>query len=119
MQSRRIDRFVTPRQQPPAAGGVLRRADLRRAKPIGRLAGVDLTAFQLVDRIGLQQATDFVLGSYVDLSCGLWRIPVTASAGSILGMLLLGLARGRARDGAWRPAAVVRMGFHPAPDRSS
>ncbi|MDA3646689.1 hypothetical protein LZ318_02195 [Saccharopolyspora indica] len=62
-------------------------------------AGVDLTAFQLVDRIGLQQATDFVLSSYVDLSYGLWRIPVTASAGSILGMLLLVI-------GAWRAGVL-------------
>ncbi|MER7079638.1 hypothetical protein SAMN02982929_03085 [Saccharopolyspora kobensis] len=62
-------------------------------------SGVDLTAFQLVDRIGLQQATDFVLSSYVDLSYGLWRIPVTASAGSILGMLLLVL-------GAWRAGVL-------------
>lgn len=55
-------------------------------------SGIDLTAFELVDRMGLEQATSFVMGSYVDLSYGLWRIPVTASAGSILGAVLLAIA---------------------------
>jgi hypothetical protein len=31
---------------------------------------VDLTAFELVDRMGLEQATSAVMGSYVDLSSG-------------------------------------------------
>jgi hypothetical protein len=52
-------------------------------------SGVDQTGFQLVDTVGLQQATTTVLGSYGDLSYGLWRIPVTASVGSIAGTLLL------------------------------
>lgn len=59
-------------------------------------AGVDRTAFQLVDKLGLRQATDFVLESYVDLSYGLWRIPVTVSVGTILGMLLLAIGAYRA-----------------------
>lgn len=60
-------------------------------------SGIDLTAFELVDRMGLEQATSFVMGSYVDLSYGLWRIPVTASAGSIVGAVLLAIAGWRAR----------------------
>jgi hypothetical protein len=59
-------------------------------------SGVDLTAFSLVDRIGVSQATSFVMESYVDLSYGLWRIPVTASAGSIVGAVLLAVAGWRA-----------------------
>ena len=64
-------------------------------------AGVDLTAFELVDRVGLEQATSFVLGSYVDLSYGLWRVPVTASSGSIAGAVLLVVA-------GWRKLGLVR-----------
>jgi hypothetical protein len=45
-------------------------------------SGVDLTAFELVDRMGLERATAFVMESYVDVSYGLWRVPVAASAGS-------------------------------------
>lgn len=73
------------------------------ASLFGRLyfAGVDLTAFELVDRMGLEQATSFVMESYVDLSYGLWRIPVTASAGSIVGAVLLVVA-------GWRSLGVVR-----------
>jgi hypothetical protein len=39
----------------------------------GRLyfSGVELTSFRLVDAIGLAPATDFVMGSYVELSYGL------------------------------------------------
>jgi hypothetical protein len=59
-------------------------------------SGIDLTAFELVDRLGLDQATRLVLESYVDLSYGLWRIPVTASAGSIVGAVLLAIAGWRA-----------------------
>ena len=59
----------------------------------GRLyySGVDLTAFRLVDAIGLERATDFVLDNYVGLSYGLWYIPVTASAGALVGGVLLSL----------------------------
>lgn len=63
--------------------------------------GIDLTAFELVDRMGVEQATAFVMGSYVDLSYGLWRIPVTASAGSIVGAVLLVVA-------GWRALGMVR-----------
>jgi hypothetical protein len=59
-------------------------------------SGVDLTAFELVDQIGLESATKFVLDGYVDLSYGLWRIPVSLSAGSILGCLVLAIAAYRA-----------------------
>jgi hypothetical protein len=65
---------------------------------LGRLyfSGVDLTAFRLVDAVGLDQATQFVLGNYVELSYGLWYIPVTASAGALVGGLLLALGAFRA-----------------------
>ena len=68
------------------------------ASLFGRLyfSGVDLTAFRLVDAHGLQHATDFVLAFYVDLSYGLWFIPVAASAGALVGGLLLGIAAFRA-----------------------
>ena len=59
-------------------------------------SGVDLAAFELVDRVGLEQATSLTMESYVDLSYGLWRIPVTASAGSIVGAVLLAVAGWRA-----------------------
>lgn len=59
-------------------------------------SGVDLTAFELVDRLGLEPATTFVLEGYVDLSYGLWLIPVSLSAGSILGCLVLAFAAYRA-----------------------
>jgi hypothetical protein len=64
----------------------------------GRLyySGVDLTAFRLVDPLGLETATTFVLDNYVDLSYGLWYIPVTASAGALVGGVLLALAAFRA-----------------------
>ncbi len=62
-------------------------------------SGVDLAAFELVDRLGPDRATEFVMDSYVDLSYGLWRIPVTASAGSIAGAVLLAVA-------AWREKAL-------------
>ena len=60
-------------------------------------SGVDLTAFELVDALGLEAATAFVLNAYVDLSYGLWFIPVTISAGSIIGCLLLAI--GAVRSG--------------------
>ncbi|MFS8097877.1 hypothetical protein LFM09_12120 [Lentzea alba] len=63
-------------------------------------SGIDLTAFELVDRLGVEQATAFVMESYVDLSYGLWRVPVTASAGSIVGAVLLAIA-------GWRALGVV------------
>ncbi|MGW6934560.1 hypothetical protein ACWGE0_31180 [Lentzea sp. NPDC054927] len=75
-------------------------------------SGIDLTAFELVDRMGLEQATSFVMGSYVDLSYGLWRIPVTASAGSILGAVLLAVAGWRAQKlGVLRCALLLSFGW--------
>jgi len=60
-------------------------------------SGVDLAAFELVDRTGLENATEFVMSAYVDLSYGLWRVPVTASAGSIAGAVVLAIAGWRAK----------------------
>lgn len=58
--------------------------------------GIEVSAFQLVDTIGLDRATDWVLDNYVDLSYGLWRISVTLSAGSIVGGLVLAVGAYRA-----------------------
>ncbi|WP_086820307.1 hypothetical protein [Allokutzneria sp. NRRL B-24872] len=55
----------------------------------GYFSGINQTAFQLVDKLGLEQATTFVLESYVDLSYGLWRVPVWVTFGALLGMALL------------------------------
>ena len=64
----------------------------------GRLyfSGVDLTAFRLVDAQGLDAATAFVLDYYQELSYGLWYVPVTASAGALVGGVLLGIGAFRA-----------------------
>ena len=59
--------------------------------------GVDQTAFQLVETQGLDAAAAMVLGSYVDLSYGPWRVPVTAAFGQYLGTPLLAAALYRAR----------------------
>jgi hypothetical protein len=75
-------------------------------------SGVDLTAFELVDRMGLERATAFVMESYVDMSYGLWRVPVTASAGSIAGAVLLAVAGWRARKlGVLRCALLLSFGW--------
>lgn len=75
-------------------------------------SGVDRTAFELTDALGLQEATRIILDSYVDLSYGLWRIPVTASAGSIVGMLLLALGAFRASTlGLGRCVLLVAFGW--------
>ena len=60
-------------------------------------AGVDQMAFQLVDAQGLDAAATTVLDTYVDISYGPWRIPVTAAFGQYLGMPLLAAALYRAR----------------------
>jgi hypothetical protein len=54
-------------------------------------SGVELTAFRLVDVIGLDAATRFVMDSYVELSYGLSYVPVTASAGALVGGVLLSI----------------------------
>ena len=59
-------------------------------------AGVDQTAFELVDSQGVDAAATTILGSYADVSYGPWRIPVTASVGQYLGMPLLAAALYRA-----------------------
>ncbi len=75
-------------------------------------SGVDLAAFSLVDRLGLERATSLTMESYVDLSYGLWRIPVTASAGSIVGAVLLAVAGWRAGVlGVARCALLLSFGW--------
>jgi hypothetical protein len=66
--------------------------------------GIEVSAFRLVDTIGLSRATDWVLDNYIDLSYGLGRIPATLSVGSIVGGLVLAVGayrvsapRGRSR----------------------
>jgi hypothetical protein len=52
-------------------------------------AGVDQTAFQLTELVGVEQTTRMVMDAYVDISYGPWWIPVTASVGQYVGALLL------------------------------
>jgi hypothetical protein len=60
-------------------------------------AGVEQVAFQLVDTQGLDAAATTVLSTYVDISYGPWRVPVTAAFGQYLGMPLLAAGLYRAR----------------------
>jgi hypothetical protein len=60
-------------------------------------AGVDHTAFQWAEAQRLDQVTTLVLGSYVDISYGPWRIPVTLAFGQYLGVLLLAIGAYRSR----------------------
>lgn len=62
-------------------------------------SGVDYTAFQLVDVLGLDRATDAVVDGYVGISYGPWWLPVTAVFGQYLGPLLL--AVGAFRSGVF------------------
>ena len=92
-----------------AIGGTLAASSL-----LARLyfSGVDLTAFELVDSLGREAATQFVLESYVDLSYGLWYVPVTVSAGSIVGSVLLAVAGVRAGTfGIARGVLLVGWGW--------
>ena len=60
-------------------------------------AGVEQVAFQLVDTQGLDAAATMVLSTYVEISYGPWRVPVTAVFGQYLGMPLLAAGLYRAR----------------------
>jgi hypothetical protein len=60
-------------------------------------AGVEQTAFQLVDTQGVDAAATTVGITYVDISYGPWRVPVTAAFGQYLGMPLLAAGLYRAR----------------------
>ncbi|MEV0353343.1 hypothetical protein AB0H88_46980 [Nonomuraea sp. NPDC050680] len=62
-------------------------------------AGVDQTAFQLIGRLGLEQATQVVLDTYVETSYGPWRVPVTAAFGLYIGTFLLAI--GALRSGTF------------------
>lgn len=59
-------------------------------------AGVDHTAFQLVDELGLEKTTEVLLAAYVPVSYGPWWVPVTLSALSFLAPFLLAAALFRA-----------------------
>ncbi|MGW5694166.1 hypothetical protein ACWEWX_25375 [Streptomyces asiaticus] len=59
-------------------------------------AGVDQTAFELVEERGTAEATHIMMDMYVDVSYGLWRVPVVASVGQGVGTLLLALGAYRA-----------------------
>ncbi|TWF93208.1 hypothetical protein FHU35_1548 [Saccharopolyspora dendranthemae] len=75
-------------------------------------SGVELTAFRLVDALGLDQATQVVLDSYAELSYGLWRIPVTAALGALVGIVLLVIGAFRAGViGLGRAALLLSFGW--------
>lgn len=79
-----------------ALGGVLLTAGLM-ARTF--YLGIDATAFNIVERLGTETATSLFLDGYGDLAYAFWRIPVIASAGTILGSLLL--AFGLFRSERW------------------
>ncbi|EHR63197.1 hypothetical protein [Saccharomonospora cyanea] len=60
-------------------------------------AGVDHTAFELIGSLGLDQVTKTVMDTYVDISYGPWRVPITAAFGLYIGTLVLAV-------GAYRSA---------------
>ncbi|GAA3760743.1 hypothetical protein [Salinactinospora qingdaonensis] len=60
------------------------------------VTGVEQTAFQMVDVMGLERTVAQVLESYQEISYGPWRIAVTASALQYLGGPLLAVAAYRA-----------------------
>ncbi|RCV48864.1 hypothetical protein [Marinitenerispora sediminis] len=89
-----LARLAAPRSpRLTAAGAVLVVLGL-----LGRMysAGVDATAFALVDDLGLGPATATVTAAYVDISYGPWRVPVTAYFGQYIGILLLAAGLHRA-----------------------
>ncbi|MEV0612527.1 hypothetical protein AB0I81_04315 [Nonomuraea sp. NPDC050404] len=74
-------------------------------------AGVDQTAFQITEVIGLEQATKAVMTEYVDISYGPWRVPVWASVGQFPGSVLLAVAAWRSGlFGTARAAMVLIAG---------
>ncbi|MEV1249278.1 hypothetical protein [Nonomuraea sp. NPDC049750] len=54
-------------------------------------AGVDQTAFQMIGQLGLEQTTKVVMNTYVDVSYGPWRVPVTAAFCLYIGTLVLAI----------------------------
>ncbi|MFF5211231.1 hypothetical protein [Streptosporangium sp. NPDC000396] len=54
-------------------------------------AGVDQTAFQLTEALGLEQATKTVMDTYMHISYGPLRVPVTAAFGLYIGTLVLAI----------------------------
>lgn len=71
-------------------------------------AGIDHTAFQLVDELGLERATEAFQATYVPVSYGPWWVPVTLSALGFVAPLLLAGALFRAGVfGTGRAALLV------------
>jgi len=71
-------------------------------------AGVEQTAFEMVDSAGVDAAAATILGGYTDVSYGPWRIPVTAASGQYIGVPLLAAALYRAEIfGAGRVLILV------------
>ncbi|MER6942844.1 hypothetical protein ABT294_02360 [Nonomuraea sp. NPDC000554] len=68
-------------------------------------AGVDHTAFQLIGQLGLEQATKIVMDTYVEISYGPWRVPVTAAFGLYVGAMVL--AVGAFRSGVFGVGRLV------------
>lgn len=51
--------------------------------------GVEQTAFQLIGPLGLERATELVLGRYTEISYGPWLLAVALSFGQYVGTILL------------------------------
>jgi hypothetical protein len=60
-------------------------------------AGVDQTAFQLTEQLGVKATTTAIMNSYMDISYGPWRVAVWCSVGQYLGTLLLAIAAYKSR----------------------
>ncbi|WP_181274910.1 hypothetical protein [Brevibacterium oceani] len=74
--------------------------------------GVDATAFNVVERLGAEAASSLILDGYGELAYAFWRVPVIASAGTILGSLLLAFALFRSeRWGLLRCLFILPAGW--------
>jgi len=59
--------------------------------------GVDAVAFNMVERLGSDDAASLFLPGYGDLAYAFWRIPVVAAAGTIAGSVFLAIAAFRSQ----------------------
>ncbi|MCX5204514.1 hypothetical protein OG897_24040 [Streptomyces sp. NBC_00237] len=68
-------------------------------------AGVDHTAFQLIESLGLDRATQLVMAHYTDISYGPLRVPITAAFALYAGTAVL--AVGAFRSGTFGTGRLV------------
>lgn len=68
-------------------------------------AGVDHTAFQLIEPLGLERATQLVMADYTDISYGPLRVPITAAFALYAGTAVLAI--GAFRSGTFGAGRLV------------